>query len=389
MIDRLLKNELLTQLREYPIVTVIGPRQAGKTTLVRSTLPDFDYVTLENPEMRQLAIDDPKAFFKRYPSHVIFDEVQRVPELLSYLQGIVDDKHENGQFVLTGSHQLALREAMTQSLAGRTGVLHLLPLSISELKTAGVSIESFESCIHTGFLPRVHAEMQRPATAYANYYQTYVERDVWQLIHLKDASVFAKLMRLLAGRVGQVINYQSLSNDVGVDAKTIKQWISILEASYLVFALSPYFENFGKRMIKSPKYYFTDTGLLCYLLGLEKKEQVSRDPLVGNLFENLVVLEALKARYNRGLSPNLYFSRDSQGHEIDLLWSSGRELTGVEIKSASTWTSGFKKELLRYSKKVAPLANSWVIYNGDPMQFSDGVRAIHYTETGSLFDFAR
>lgn len=386
MIQRKLKTELLTLLGEYPIVTVVGPRQAGKTTLVRSTLTDFAYVSLENPEIRQLAIDDPKAFLKRYPSPVIFDEIQRVPTLLSYLQGIVDENKDNGQFVLTGSHQLQLREAVSQSLAGRTGVLQLLPLSMKELQNAQLPVESFESCIFTGFLPRVHAEGQRPSTAYANYYQTYVERDVRQLINLKDVNLFAKFIRVLAGRVGQVINYQSLSNDVGVDAKTIRHWISILEASYLIFSLPPYFENFGKRMIKSPKYYFTDTGLLCYLLNIEKEEQVGRDPLVGNLFENLVILEALKARYNQGLTPNLYFSRDSEGHEVDLLWPSGGRLNGIEIKSASTWTSNFKKELLRFSNKVASLATAAVVYNGESIQFSDGVRAVHYTDTGSLFN---
>ena len=385
MIQRKLKKELLAQLGEYPVVTVVGPRQAGKTTLVRSTLTDFDYVSLENPEIRQLATDDPKAFLRRYPSPVIFDEIQRVPTLLSYIQEVVDNNKDNGQFVLTGSHQLELREAVSQSLAGRTGVLHLLPLSIEELNDAQFSVENFESCIYTGFLPRIHAGQQRPSIAYANYYQTYVERDVRQLINLKDVNIFAKFIRVLAGRVGQIINYQSLSNDVGVCAKTIKQWISILEASYLIFSLPPYFENFGKRMIKSPKYYFTDTGLLCYLLNIEKEEQVSRDPLVGHLFENLVILEALKSCYNQGLSPNLYFSRDSEGHEIDLLWLSGGRLNGFEIKSASTWTSGFKKELLRFSDKVALLATASVVYNGDAIEFSDGVRAIHYTETGSLF----
>ena len=332
MIPRIITTELLTQLNEYPIITVIGPRQAGKTTLVRAALPDYDYVSLENPEIRQIAIDDPKAFLKQHTRKVIFDEIQRTPHLLSYLQGIVDQEANNGQFVLTGSHQLELRAAITQSLAGRTALLHLLPLSIAELDAAGIHFKSFEDYIHHGFLPRIYDQQQRPHRAYANYYQTYVERDVRQLIRIKDASLFEKFIKLLAGRTGQVINYQSLANDVGVDAKTIKQWLSILEASFVVFKLTPYFENFGKRVIKSPKYYFTDTGLLAYLLDIEKARQVTRDPLVGNLFENLVVLEALKARYNQGLTPNLYFFRDSHGNEIDLLHKSANQLIGVEIK---------------------------------------------------------
>lgn len=385
MIPRHLTAELLAQLEEYPIVTVIGPRQAGKTTLVRAALPDYDYVSLENPESRQIATDDPKAFLKQHPQRVIFDEIQRAPQLLSYLQGIVDEDKRNGQFVLTGSHQLELRAAITQSLAGRTGMLHLLPLSIAELEATGIRFNQFEDYIHHGFLPRVYDQQQRPHTAYANYYQTYVERDVRQLIRLKDASLFEKFVKLLAGRVGQIINYQSLANDVGVDSKTIKQWLSILEASFIVFKLSPYFENFGKRVIKSPKYYFVDTGLLAYLLDIEKPSQVTRDPLLGNLFENLVVLEALKTRYNQGLTPNLYFFRDSHGNEIDLLFKSGSQLTGVEIKAASTWNRIFKKGLLRFAEGYRPLSRCFVVYSGEAISFSDGIEAISYTQVADIF----
>jgi len=268
MIPRTLTHELLAQLNEYPIVTVLGPRQAGKTTLVREVLSDYQYVSLENPEIREIATEDPKAFLKQYAGKAIFDEIQRTPHLLSYLQGIVDEKKQNGQFVLTGSHQLELRASISQSLAGRTGILHLLPLSISELDEANIQFDYFEDYVFHGFMPRVYDQQQRPHTAYANYYQTYIERDVRQLIRLKDASLFEKFIKLLAGRVGQLINYQSLANDVGVDANTIKHWLSILEASFVVFKLPPYFENFGKRVIKSPKYYFTDTGLLAYLLDI-------------------------------------------------------------------------------------------------------------------------
>lgn len=385
MIPRKITSELLLQLNEYPIVTVLGPRQAGKTTLVKAALPDYGYVSLENPETRQIATEDPRAFLKRHAGRVIFDEIQRTPHLLSYLQEIVDRNKGNGQFVLTGSHQLELRAAITQSLAGRTGMLHLLPLSIAELDAAGIQFDSFEEYIYQGFMPRIYDQQQRPHTAYANYYQTYVERDVRQLIHLKDASLFEKFIKLLAGRIGQIINYQSLANDVGVDNKTIKQWLSILEASFVVFKLAPYFENFGKRVIKSPKYYFTDTGLLTYLLDIEKSGQVARDPLVGNLFENLVVLEALKSRYNRGMSPNLYFFRDSHGHEIDLLYKSGNQLTGVEVKAAATWNQSFKKGLMRFSEKYSPLAQSYVVYSGEAMSFSDGVEVLPYNRVDEIF----
>lgn len=380
MISRSITKELLIQLQEYPIVTLIGPRQAGKTTLVRNVLLNYAYVSLEDPENRQLAIDDPKAFLRRYPGKTIFDEVQRTPELLSYLQGIVDDEGTNGRFVLTGSHQLALRAAVSQSLAGRTGILHLLPLSIEELKRANIEFVAFESYVFHGFLPRVHDKNQRPDRAYSNYYQTYVERDVRQLIQLKDVSLFEKFMKLLAGRVGQIVNYQSLSNDVGVGAKTIKQWLSILEASFVIFKLPPYFENFGKRVIKSPKYYFMEPGLLSYLLGIEKSSQVSRDPLVGHLFENLVVLEVLKSRYNQGRNAGLYFFRDSNGNEIDLLCKTGDGLIGVEIKSASTWNSGFTKGLDYFSQSNAELSRSMVVYSGDAIELSSGVEVVSYSD---------
>ena len=385
MIPRHLSQELLQQLKEYPVVTLLGPRQVGKTTLARTLLKDYAYVSLETPDILRFAQEDPRGFLARYPEKTIFGEIQRAAHLISYLQGIVDESGTSGQFVLTGSHQLELRTAITQSLAGRTGILNLLPFSMAELTAEKVTFDTFEEYVFTGFLPRIYDQNQRPSTAYANYYQTYIERDVRQIIQLKNASLFDKFMRLLAGRTGQVMNYQSLASDVGVDAKTIKEWLSILEASFVVIKLSPYFENFGKRVIKSPKYYFMDTGLLAYLLGIEKPEQVARDPLVGQLFENLVVLEALKTRYNRGQSPNLYFYRDSHGNEIDLLYASGRNLFGIEIKSAATFSSHFKKILLRFSEKQKTLQSGYVVYNGEARQFSDGIKAINYKDTNSVF----
>lgn len=378
MIPRILAAELSAQLREYPVVTVLGPRQAGKTTLVRMALPDYDYVSLEDPENRQIATSDPRAFLNAHPGNTIFDEIQRTPELLSYLQGCVDEENRPGRFVLTGSHQLELRAAIAQSLAGRTGILHLLPLSIAELALADIRFDTFEEYAFSGFLPRIYDQQQRPRTAYANYYQTYVERDVRQLIRLKDASLFEKFIKLLAGRVGQLMNHQSLANDVGVDGKTIKEWLSILEASFLVFKLPPYYENFGKRAIKSPKYYFLEPGLLAYLLDIEKPEQIGRDPLLGGIFENLVVVEAIKARFNRGLAANFYFFRDSHGNEIDLLQKSGSHLLGMEIKAAATWHASFKSALNRFSGSVHPLQAKHVVYRGRPLNFEDGVDALPF-----------
>lgn len=386
MIPRTLRAELLTQLREYPVVTLLGPRQAGKTTLVRSTLPEYDYVSLEDPENRLIANDDPRAFLKMHSGNTIFDEIQRAPLLLSYLQGIVDADNHPGRFVLTGSHQLELHAAISQSLAGRTGILHLLPLSIAELSAAGIRFDDFADYAFSGFLPRVYDQQQRPRTAFANYYQTYVERDVRQIIRLKDVTLFEKFMKLLAGRVGQIMNYQSLANDVGVDGKTIKEWLSVLEASFLIFRLPPYFENFGKRVIKSPKYYFLEPGLLAYLLDIEKPEQIARDPLMGSIFENLVVVEAVKARYNHGMAANLYFFRDSHGNEIDLLHKSGSGMVGVEIKAAATWHASFKTGLIRFSEQNHPLQEKYVAYRGQPFRFEDGVKAISYEQLGACLE---
>ncbi len=312
------------------------------------------------------------------------DEIQRAPELLSYIQTIVDEEMLNGRFVLTGSHQLRLREAVTQSLAGRTAILTLYPLSLSELESASPSNRSFEEVAFRGFLPRLHAESLRPVPFHSNYYQTYVERDVRQLIQLKDAALFEKTMKLVAGRTGRLMDYTSLANDVGVDAKTIRHWLSILEASFVLFKLPPYFENFGKRVIKSPKYYFTDVGLLCFLLDIRTPQQVTRDPLVGSIFENMVVMECLKAQANRGEMPRLYFYRDSHGNEVDLLAPEGRTLHVAEIKSASTFSDKLLQGLRRFRSRMDCTGRALLIYNGEPCKLSDGVEAIPFRQASEL-----
>ncbi len=385
MIHRAITSELLTLTREYPVVTILGPRQAGKTTLAQIGLPDYAYSNLESPEVRELAQSDPKAYLRQFPSKTIIDEIQRVPELLSYIQVIVDEEKENGRFVITGSHQLQLREAVSQSLAGRTAILNLLPLSIAELASANVRFDTFAEYAFQGFLPRIYDQSLRPTTAYSNYYRTYVERDVRQLVNLKDATLFEKLLKLLAGRAGQLCDYSSLANDVGVDAKTVGNWISILEASFLLFRLPPYFENFGKRAIKSPKIYFTDVGLLCFLLGIREPDQVSRDPLVGAIFENLVVVECLKARYNKGQIADLYFFRDSNGNEVDLVWKEGSVLAAAEIKSSTTFSTSLLTGLRRFRKIVPAFARSYLIYSGNPQELSDGTNVRHFTQVESLF----
>lgn len=365
MIERSIQQLLHNLSATYPVVTITGPRQAGKTTLAKMTFPGYNYCNLEHPEIRILAQQDPKSFMLQYPAPVIIDEIQRVPELLSYIQVDVDSKKRNGDYILTGSQQFNLHASVSQSLAGRTALLALLPFSLQELSFYEKSGINRDKVLFKGFLPRIYDQNQEPVMAYRNYLQTYIERDIRQLINIKDIHVFETFLKLLAGRVGQLVNYNSLASDTGVSAVTIANWLSALEASFIVFRLNPYFENLGKRVIKSPKIYFTEPGLACYLLGIEDVTQVGRDPLLGNLFENMVVMEAVKARYNKGLDANLYFFRDSNHYEIDLLWKKDGSLFPVEIKSALTWNESFTKNLNRFKKGISTKNKGCVVYGGE------------------------
>ncbi|MCD6660610.1 MAG: ATP-binding protein [Lentimicrobium sp.] len=365
MIERSIQQLLHNLSATYPVVTITGPRQAGKTTLAKMTFPGYNYCNLEHPEIRILAQQDPKSFMLQYPAPVIIDEIQRVPELLSYIQVDVDSKKRNGDYILTGSQQFNLHASVSQSLAGRTALLALLPFSLQELSFYEKSGINRDKVLFKGFLPRIYDQNQEPVMAYRNYLQTYIERDIRQLINIKDIHVFETFLKLLAGRVGQLVNYNSLASDTGVSAVTIANWLSALEASFIVFRLNPYFENLGKRVIKSPKIYFTEPGLACYLLGIEDVTQVGRDPLLGNLFENMVVMEAVKARYNKGLDANLYFFRDSNHYEIDLLWKKDGSLFPVEIKSALTWNESFTKNINRFKKGISTKNKGCVVYGGE------------------------
>lgn len=332
--------ELLAAAGEYPVVTVLGPRQSGKTTLARVSFPGKPYRSLEEPDQRAVAERDPRGFLAAVPDGAILDEVQRVPDLLSYLQGIVDDHPAPGQYVLTGSHLPGVRQAVSQTLAGRTAVLTLLPLTIAEIRHNGRLVTPFDLIV-SGAFPRLHDRGLRAERFFSGYIQTYLERDVPALIQLKDLSRFQRFLTLLAGRIGQLVNYSSLANDLGVSSTTIKDWVGVLTASFVVFELPPWFENVRKRVVKSPKLYFVDTGLAAFLLGLRTGDHAARDPLRGALFENLIVLEALKLRLNRGLRPDLYFYRDARGNEVDLIVRDGRALVPIEIKSAATFTPEF------------------------------------------------
>lgn len=365
MITRKITRELLDAAKEYPVVTVLGPRQSGKTTLVRMTFPKKPYFSLEAPDVRMAAEADPRGFLGQMSKGGILDEVQRLPELLSYLQGMADSSEQRNRFILTGSHQPKLHEAISQSLAGRTAMLALWPFSFSEIRQYKSALEPFDLMVRGSF-PRLHEEGLDARRFYNGYLQTYVERDVRALLQLRDLSLFQRFLTLLAGRVGQVINYTSLSNDAGVSTVTIKNWLSVLKASYVVFELPPFFENIQKRVIKSPKLYFTDVGLVSFLLGIHTAEQAARDPLRGHLYENLIIADIVKGALNRGIRPELYFYRDTHGNEVDLIIRENGTLIPVEIKSAATFTKDFLKGLEQFQTLgLKRCAKGAVLYNGE------------------------
>ena len=344
------------------MVGIIGPRQSGKTTLAKMLFPDYAYVSFENLDTRERAQQDPRGFLAEYLDGAIFDEIQRVPELLSYLQQIVDEGDEKGRFIITGSQNFALSEQISQSLAGRIGMVTLLPLSVAEL--GGKRGKSVFENLFEGSYPRLHHDNMHPVEFYPSYIQTYMERDVRQLKQVGDLSLFQKFVRLCAGRIGQLVNFSALATDCGVSHTTARQWIAVLEESYLVFLLRPHHQNFNKRLVKMPKLYFYDTGLASALMGLEDASQLSNHFFTGSLYENAVILELLKARVNRGLPPNLYFWRDRTGHEIDCLLDAGGAVKAFEIKLGMTFKSDFIKGLEFY-KKLSPDVQQYIVYNGD------------------------
>jgi predicted AAA+ superfamily ATPase len=387
MYTRSIGDLLLHLSQKYPVLTLLGPRQSGKTTLVRQLFSEKPYVNLESPDIRARAQADGRAFIESYRSTgAVFDEVQRVPELLSYVQVLVDEApSRKGYFVLTGSHQLSLHAAISQSLAGRTTLQRLLPLSLAELEKDGLEAGSADQQIWRGGMPRIYVDHLDPTQFYRDYLQTYVERDVRSLANIRDLLLFEKFLGLLAGRIGQLINTSALAGEVGVAASTIQEWISILEASFIIFRLPPYFENFGKRLVKTPKVYFTDTGLACFLLGIQSPAELARDPLRGHLFENLVILEVLKAQYNQGHDADLYFLRDTHGHEVDALLKKGRNLLPIEIKSSQTFHPEFLKNVQYFRDLIgARCLNGALIYAGAPQASISGVTLLNYAQSGSL-----
>ena len=382
---REMEPELKAAAKDYPVVTITGPRQSGKTTLVRNTFPKKAYVNLEEPDIRAFAESDPRGFLDALPDGGVLDEVQRVPGLLSYIQVRVDENKKPGEFILTGSHQLELHGAITQSLAGRTVILNLFPLTISELAQAKIDL-NLDNYLLNGFMPRIYADKLDPTKAYRGYLQTYIERDVRQISHIRDLKLFQNFLRLCAGRIGSVLNKESLGNDLGISASTVNQWLSVLEASFILFQMTPYFENFGKRMIKSPKLYFTDVGLVTYLLGIENIEQLKRDPLRGFLVENLVVLEMMKTRLNKGLDPQLYYYRDNHQNEVDIIFKKSNELIPVEIKSSQTFIPEFLKNLDFIKKATDRVKHGYLVYAGDHEQRIGNVEVVNYKNAHKIVE---
>lgn len=370
-VERRIQGKLLHLMETFPIVAVTGCRQCGKSTLLKHSLPHWNYVSLEDLDTRELAQSDPRYFLSRYPEKTIFDEIQRVPRLFSYIQGHVDNLGSTGIYILSGSQNFLLMESVSQSLAGRTAILTLAPFSISELKSGALLQDKLLSCtidrlLFTGFYPRIYNQHPLPQDFYQSYIKTYLERDLRELKNITNLSVFHKFIRLCAGRTGQILNTAELATEAGISVLTVKSWLSLLETSGIIFFLKPYFQNYGKRLIKSPKLYFYDTGLACHLLGIQQPEQVATHFLRGGLFESMVIGNYMKECFFSGKEPQAFYWRDSNGLEVDLVVEENQQVRLYEIKSSSTMNEKFFASL----KKLALLANipleqTHVVYAGD------------------------
>ena len=386
MIERTLRAKLQEMKGKFPVCFLTGPRQSGKTTLLRAEVNDLPYVSLEDPDIRAIALQDPRGFLEQFPEGAVFDEAQRAPELFSYTQGR-GDKNPRLRYYLSGSQNFLLSEKITQSLAGRTLVLHLLPLSLEELKGAGIDFPSFESPLFRGHYPRIYDRKLTPGDFYPSYVESYVERDVRQMKNIGDLEAFFRFLRLCAGRIGQPVNLNSLAQDAGIAANTAKSWLSVLQASFILFWLQPHFRNFSKRLIKSPKLYFYDSGLLCYLLGLEAEAQLFTHYLRGNLFENFVLAELLKYRLHRGRPSNLYFWLDKNRREIDCLIESGESLRPVEVKSGKTLLDSYFENIRAWNHLSGnPAGNSFAVYGGDKTMNLPSGRLLSWRDMLQVFD---
>ncbi|MBD5229822.1 MAG: ATP-binding protein [Bacteroidales bacterium] len=376
-IHRTMAEAIKEASQYFPVITLTGPRQSGKSTLLRHVFPALSYCSMENPDTRSQAITDPKGFLASFPDGVIIDEVQHVPDLLSYIQGIVDE-NPGRKFYLTGSSQFSLLKNVTQSLAGRTAVFELLPLSLAEVTDLAVD-ESVDSVLYRGFYPAIWSGKNIPRLLYPNYIKTYLERDVRDILAIKDLDIFQRFIRLCAARIGSIFNASELSNELGIAVNTVNSWLSVLQASYIIYLLPPFFTNTRKRLTKSPKIYFTDCGVAAYLLDIDSPGTMNRDKMRGHLFENMVIMNFLKDRYNRGESGGLYFYRDSNGNEVDLLVKNGSLYDCYEIKSSATFHTDFTKGIKNFEKSYPDLVNEkTVIYSGTEMPTIENIKIRNY-----------
>ncbi|MCI7270353.1 MAG: ATP-binding protein [Prevotella sp.] len=377
-IKRKIESTILEAAKYFPVITVTGPRQSGKTTMLKQIFPHLHYYSLEDLDTRSFAMEDPVRFLHLHEDGMILDEVHNYPELLSYIQGIVDEQPQK-KFVLSGSSNFALLKKVSQSLAGRSGVFELMPLSIEEVKGQIEYVDDADQLLYQGLYPAVCSCKNIPKFLYPSYVKTYLERDVRDLLNVKDMRLFNMFLKLCAGRIGSVFNASEIAGEIGVSSKTIQAWVSILQASYVVYLLPPYFENSRKRLTKSPKMYFCDTGLACTLLGIESAEQLAFDKMRGHLFENLIVVELLKRRLNEGKESNLYFYRDSNQNEVDILVNNGSSLDAIEVKSAMTYNPSFEKALLKVNEWVnPPVGKRTIIYAGTLEDDKGDIRLLNY-----------
>lgn len=377
-IKRKIESTILEAAKYFPVITVTGPRQSGKTTMLKHIFPHLHYYSLEDLDTRSFAMEDPVRFLHLHEEGMILDEVHNYPELLSYIQGMVDEQPQK-KFVLSGSSNFALLKKVSQSLAGRSGVFELMPLSIEEVKGQIEYIDDADQLLYQGLYPAVCSCKNIPKFLYPSYVKTYLERDVRDLLNVKDIRLFNMFLKLCAGHIGSVFNASEIAGEIGVSSKTIQAWVSILQASYVVYLLPPYFENSRKRLTKSPKMYFCDTGLACTLLGIESAEQLAFDKMRGHLFENLIVVELLKRRLNEGKESNLYFYRDSNQNEVDILVNNGSSLDAIEVKSAMTYNPSFEKALLKVNEWVnPPVGKRTIIYAGTLEDDKGDIRLLNY-----------
>lgn len=367
MIDREMIGKVDAMLGKYPIVSIMGPRQSGKTTLARLVRPDYQYVSLEDPSIRRFAEQDPRSFMETYQDGVILDEVQYVPELFSYLQIFTDERQRRGEYILTGSQNFLLMERITQSLAGRVAIFQLLPLSYRELSASAYAPPDWENYLLSGSYPRKIVDGIETTAFYDHYLQTYIERDARQVKNILDLGLFQRFIQLLAGRIGQLFNQQSMAVELGLDHKTMNAWLSVLETSFIAYRLPPYFKNFNKRVVGTPKVYFYDTGLAAYLLGIRTLDDLNLHFAKGALFENLIINELKKNVLNDGIRPQFYFWRDYGQREVDLLIQDGTRLKAVEIKSGKTINDNFFNGLT-YFQKIVPEAERILVYGGEQFQ---------------------